>query len=159
MRIDLNLTKYQNQVQIRRMPSGRVEIFDIVRRKYVVLQPEELVRQLVLHYLVFDRAYPLSKIRVEMGLNLNGLAKRCDILIFDKAIRPLVLVECKAATVELTEKTFEQIARYNMPLQVPCLVVTNGVSTFCCEMLFKNDPTDDTNSKDWVFKGEIPKCE
>ena len=85
----------------------------------MVLQPEELVRQLVVHYLMSEKNYPLSKMRVEMGLTVNERQKRCDILLFDNNFQPFLLVECKAATIPIDQTTFEQIARYNLVFRVP----------------------------------------
>ena len=146
--ISVDFTKYQTALNIRRTAAGRLEVYDIVRRKYVVLQAEELVRQLVVQYLISEKNYPLSKIRVEMGLTVNERQKRCDILLFDRAFKPFLLVECKAATVAVDQTTFEQIARYNLVFQVPFLLVTNGISTFCCKM--------DADTEGWTFRNDIP---
>lgn len=148
MLINIDFSPYKNHLRLRKIQTGKTEIFDIVRKKYLILQPEELVRQLVIHYLIAEKNAPLSKMRVEMGLTVNELAKRCDILIFDKQLKPYFLVECKAAHVRIDQTTFDQIARYNLPLQVPYLMVTNGLSTYCCKI--KEDRTG------WIFLKEIP---
>jgi Type I restriction enzyme R protein N terminus (HSDR_N) len=132
--LDIDFLKYKKDLRIRPTTSNKFDIYDIVRRKYVVLQPEELVRQLVLHYLIAEKSCPLPKMRVEMGLTVNERRKRCDILVFDNQFQPFLLVECKAATVPIDQTTFEQIARYNLVFRVPFLLVTNGISTFCCQM-------------------------
>lgn len=129
--------------------AGKIEVYDIVRKKYVILQPEELVRQLAIHYLISEKNAPLSKMKVEKGLTVNELMKRCDILIYDKNIQPYFLVECKAANVRIDQTTFDQIARYNLPLQVPYLLVTNGLSTYCCKI--NGDKTG------WQFLTDIPQ--
>ncbi|MDZ7876498.1 MAG: type I restriction enzyme HsdR N-terminal domain-containing protein [Saprospiraceae bacterium] len=134
MRLQLDFLKFKNVLRIRRTMSDKLDIYDIVRRKYMVLQPEELVRQLVVHYLINEKNYPLSKMRVEMGLTVNERQKRCDILVFDNQFQPFLLVECKAATVQIDQTTFEQIARYNLVFRVPYLLVTNGITTYCCQM-------------------------
>ena len=134
MLLNLDFLKFKHALRIRRTTSDKFEIYDIVRRKYMVLQPEELVRQLVVHFLIAEKNYPLSKMRVEKGLTVNERQKRCDILIFDNQFQPFLLVECKAATVPIDQTTFEQIARYNLVFRVPFLLVTNGISTFCCQM-------------------------
>lgn len=134
MLLNLDFLKFKHALRIRRTESDKFEIYDIVRRKYMVLQPEELVRQLVVHYLIAEKNYPLSKMRVEKGLTVNERQKRCDILIFDNEFQPFLLVECKSATVPIDQTTFEQIARYNLVFRVPFLLVTNGISTFCCQM-------------------------
>jgi hypothetical protein len=134
MVLNIDFLKYKKDLRIRQTTTDKFEIYDIVRRKYVVLQPEELVRQLVVQYLIAEKNYPLSKMRVEMGLTVNERRKRCDILVFDNQFQPLLLVECKAATIPIDQTTFEQIARYNLVFRVPFLLVTNGISTFCCQM-------------------------
>ncbi len=148
MLIKIDFLPYKSKLTVRKTKTEKLEIYDIVRKKYVILQPEELVRQLVVHYLLTEKKAPLSKMRVEMGLTVNELAKRCDILIFDKALKPFFLVECKAANVRIDQLTFDQIARYNLPLQVPYLLVTNGLATYCCKI--KEDGTG------WDFLSEIP---
>lgn len=134
MVLNIDFIKFKNDLRIRRTATDKLEIYDIVRRKFVIVQPEELVRQLVVHYLIKEKNYPLSKTRVEMGLTVNERQKRCDILIFDNNFQPFLLVECKAATIPIDQTTFEQIARYNLVFRVPFLLVTNGLSTFCCQM-------------------------
>ncbi len=113
-------------------------IFDPIRKKWLVLLPEELVRQLVVQYLTVDRGYPASRIAIEKGVIINERQKRLDILIYDKEGKPFLLVECKAATIKLDDKVFEQIAMYNLSFSVPYLMVTNGLQTYCCEMDYKN---------------------
>ena len=149
MLINIDFLHYKNKLTTRRNKSGKIEVYDIVRKKYIILQPEELVRQLVIHYLIAEKNAPLSKMRVEKGLTVNELAKRCDILIYDKNFQPYFLVECKSANVKIDQLTFEQIARYNLPLQVPFLLVTNGLSTYCCRI--KEDKLG------WEFLTEIPQ--
>ena len=134
MLLQLDFLKFKKNLRIRRTASDKLEIYDIVRCKYMVLQPEELVRQLVVHYLIEEKKYPLPKMRVEMGLTVNERQKRCDILLFDNQFQPFLLVECKAATVPIDQSTFEQIARYNLAFRVPFLLVTNGIATYCCQM-------------------------
>ena len=149
MMIDIDFLSYKNKLITRKNKAGKIEMYDIVRKKYVILQPEELVRQLVIHYLISEKNAPLSKMRVELGLTVNELMKRCDILIYDKNIQPFFLVECKAANVRIDQTTFYQIARYNLPLQVPYLLVTNGLSTYCCQI--------NENKTGWQFLTDIPK--
>jgi hypothetical protein len=113
---------------------GRQVIFDEVRKKPVALTPEEWVRQHILHYLIYDKQYPKSLIAVERALDLNGLQKRFDIVVFATDGNPKMLIECKAPEERLNEKVFEQIARYNMKLRVKYLWVTNGAGNFCCRL-------------------------
>lgn len=111
-----------------------MEVFDPVRERWVFLTPEEWVRQHVLNYLMYDLHCPRSLIGVEVGLSLNGLAKRADIVVHDRTGKAMVLVECKAPQVTVGQRTFEQAARYNHVFRVPYLMVTNGLKHFCCRV-------------------------
>lgn len=133
MRLELDFLQFQPKLRLIRSGDATF-VHDPVRRKAVALTPEELLRQLVLHYLLVAKAYPANRIRVEIGLTVNGQARRGDILVFDPTLKPWLLVECKSPKVALTEATFGQAARYNMALQVPFLAITNGLSTFCCSI-------------------------
>ena len=113
---------------------GKKQIFDIARKKFVSLSPEEWVRQHILHYLVMDKKYPASLIAVERGIELNGLQKRFDIVVFSNSGKPVIIIECKAPEEKLNEKVFEQIARYNLSLNVDYLWVTNGENNFFCQL-------------------------
>lgn len=146
--LHIDFLQYRSQIKTRKAEQ-KTWIWDFIRQKYLVLLPEELVRQLVLHYLIDDRGYNKNRIGIEKGLKVNGLSKRCDILVYDQQIRPLLLVECKAPEVPLTQSTFEQIARYNLPLQVDFLVVTNGRHTYCCKINYEEES--------FTFLEAIPK--
>lgn len=137
MLIDIDYTIYKNQLQIKRA-DNKVYVFDPIRKKYLVLLPEELVRQLVLLYLVEQKKYNKNRIRTEQGLKVNAMSKRCDILVYDKNVEPVFLVECKSSKIKITQDTFDQIARYNLPLRVKYLLVTNGLQSYCCEMDYEN---------------------
>ncbi len=128
MLLELDFLKHQPALRWHETPAGK-QLFDPIRRKNVAATPEELLRQLVLQYLLEEKRYPAGRIRVEMGLTVNELQKRCDVLVFDSGLRPWLLVECKSPKVALTQGVFEQVARYNLPLQVPFLAVTNGLAT------------------------------
>ena len=127
----LNLPPYQFKLK---KSDDRVQIFDSIRKKYVVLTPEEWVRQNFLKYLIHEKNFPSSLIAVEAGLKYNQLQKRADVLVYDKSGSPFLLVECKASSVKISQDTFDQIARYNMTFKVKYLVVTNGLNHFCCMM-------------------------
>ena len=127
----LNLPTYQFKLK---KQGARNQIFDAIRKKYVVLTPEEWVRQNFLQYLIQDKKFPASLIAVEAGLKYNQLQKRMDVLVYDKQGSPHLMVECKAPEVKITQDVFDQIARYNMVFQVKYLVVTNGINHFCCLM-------------------------
>lgn len=106
--------------------AGREFIFDEVRKKWVVLTPEEWVRQNFLQYLVQVKKYPASLIAVEKEIILGDIKKRFDIVVYDKTHQPFMIVECKEMEVKLDSKVLDQVLRYNITLQVPLLVVTNG---------------------------------
>ena len=132
----LNLPEYQFKL---RKNGANNEIFDAFRKKYVVLTPEEWVRQNILQFLIKERNFPASLIAVEIGLKYNQLRKRADILVYDKQGQPYLLIECKAPEIKITQETFHQIARYNMSFKVKYLVVTNGINHFCCSMDYTNN--------------------
>ena len=118
--------------EIRTKAEGkRMLIFDSIRKKYVALTPEEWVRQHLIHYLVKDKDYPAMLISVEMPLKYARMDKRSDVLVNDRNGQPLMLVECKAPEVAITQKVFEQIAVYNLTIQAPCLMITNGLQHYC----------------------------
>ncbi|MBS1682702.1 MAG: type I restriction enzyme HsdR N-terminal domain-containing protein [Bacteroidetes bacterium] len=112
---------------------GKVWIFDGIRKKYLVLTPEEWVRQHFINYLIMEMKYPKSLFRIEGSLTYNKLQKRSDILIFDRAGKPWMLIECKSPTIKLNQKAFNQVAVYNMTLDAKYLAVTNGMAHFCFE--------------------------
>ncbi len=120
-----------------REDGGQREIFDIVRCRYVALTPEEWVRQQVIYQLHYELGYPLELLQVEGAITLNGMTRRCDIVVYDSSVRPLVIVECKKETVPLTQKVIDQACRYNLVLQVPYLCITNGPQQICCKVDFE----------------------
>ena len=111
-----------------------IQIFDIVRKKYLLLTPEEWVRQHVVHYLIFHKKYPLGLMQIEKLIKYNSLKTRADILVLDTNSNPLILVECKAPSVSIDKDAFFQIAKYNSNLKAKYLFVTNGLVHYCCEM-------------------------
>jgi hypothetical protein len=113
---------------------NKLYIFDILRKKNVVLTPEEWVRQNFVQYLIQNKNYPKSIIAVEKQLNINNLNKRTDILIFDKNGNPDIIVECKAPSIKINQDNFDQIARYNLKLNANYLIVTNGLQHFYCKI-------------------------
>ena len=145
--IELDLMMYQEQIKVR-TTDGKRYIFDPLRKKWLVLQPEEFVRQLVIQYLLTEKDYRSTHMAVERMLKVNKLTKRCDILVFDLDQQPLLLVECKAPNIKITQGVFHQIAWYNMPLKVQYLLVTNGIKTYCCAM--------DYEKEDFTFLPDIP---
>lgn len=152
--IPVDYTKYKSLLRLKKVTDKKTNetkkyIFCLIRNKWLVLQPEELVRQLILHYLIEEKGYSKNSITVEKGITVNELSRRCDILVFDENTKPILLVECKSPRIKITEAVFQQIAAYNLPLQVKYLLLSNGSDTYCCEVNHKE--------KSWHFLEEIPK--
>ncbi|RKE03840.1 type I restriction enzyme HsdR N-terminal domain-containing protein [Marinifilum flexuosum] len=142
---NLNLPTYSFKIK---SDLQRKLIFDSIRKKYVVLTPEEWVRQNFIRYLVEEKDYPASLIAVEKKVDVNLLPQRSDIVLYNRNANPVMIVECKASKIKITQDVFNQIARYNMKLRVPFLVVTNGLKHFCCYMDYEN--------KSFKFLEDIP---
>lgn len=138
MLLQLDFLQFEPHLKLSQRESARL-VFDPIRRKHVVLTPEELLRQLVLHYLLEFKAYPASRIRSEIGLTLNNRPKRCDIAVFDQNLQPWLIIECKSPKVSLTQAAFDQLARYNLQFRAPYLAVTNGLATYCCALDFEQE--------------------
>lgn len=119
-------------LQLRHNASGVAEVFDPQRSQWLVLTPEEWVRQRFTAWLREDMGYPRSLIANEVGLRLNGQLRRCDTLVYDSSLHPLAVVEYKAPTVAITQRVFDQIARYNIVVQARVLIVSNGLHHYCC---------------------------
>ncbi len=116
---------------------NKVSIFDCIRKKFVILQPEEWVRQHCVHYLINEKKYPISHVNVEKELKINGLKKRYDIVVFNSDGSIHLIVECKAPRIKINQSTFDQIAQYNLALEATFLMVTNGLNHYYCQMDFK----------------------
>lgn len=116
---------------------NKVSIFDVIRKKFMVLQPEEWVRQHCVLYLIHEKKYPISLINVEKELKVNGLKKRYDIVVFNPDGSIHLIVECKAPKINIAQTTFDQIARYNLTLNASFLMVTNGLNHYYCKMDFE----------------------
>lgn len=108
-----------------------VMIFDVIRKKYVVLTPEEWVRQHVVHYLTEVKHYPSALVAVEREIDLYGLRRRFDVVIFGRDGNPWLLIECKAPSVSLSRQVFDQAFRYNITLGAPYVAITNGITHYC----------------------------
>jgi hypothetical protein len=126
----------------------RQEIFDIVRKRFVALTPEEWVRQHVLHFMNAEKSVPLSLMAVEKSLKINTLKKRADLVVHERSGRALMLVECKAPGVKITQQVFDQAARYDMVFHVNFLLITNGLANYCCRF--------DYSGNTYAFLPEIP---
>ncbi len=142
---NLNLPPYSFKIKSK---ENKLYIFDMLRKKNVVLTPEEWVRQNYIQYLINEKKYPKTLIAIEKQLKINNLIKRTDILIFDKNGNPNIIVECKAPSIKITQDAFDQIARYNLKLQAKYLIVTNGLEHFYCKMNYQQMKYD--------FLKEIP---
>jgi len=123
-------------------------IFDNLRKKYLVLTPEEWVRQHVVQFLMTEKKYPASLIALEKQLTINNLKKRTDIVVFNKEGSPHIIVECKAPNIKINQDTFDQIARYNLKLNANYLIITNGLEHYFCQL--------DTVNESYVFLEDIP---
>ncbi|GFZ76385.1 restriction endonuclease subunit R [Aquaticitalea lipolytica] len=118
---------------------NKISIFDEIRKKFVILQPEEWVRQHCVHYLMTEKKYPKSLINVEKELIINDLKKRYDIVVFNPDGSIHLIVECKSAKININQDTFDQIARYNLSVNATFLMVTNGINHYYCQMDFENE--------------------
>ena len=119
----------------------KVLIFDLLRKRFVVLTPEEWVRQHFIHYLIHHLNYPKGLIKIEGGLRFNTLQKRSDIVVFGRDGKPWMLIECKAPDLKLNQRVVEQASTYNNTLKAKYLVITNGMSSICCEIDWVNSRT------------------
>lgn len=126
--IKLNLPAFDYKLK---KADGKVWIFDGIRKKYVVLTPEEWVRQHVVHYMLDHLSYPKSLIKIEASLTYNSLDKRADIVVFNRQGDPWMVVECKAPDLKLTQSVAMQVATYNKSLQAPFVGITNGMVFYC----------------------------
>ena len=144
----MNLPKYDFKLT---KNGEQVLIWDQIRMKNIVLTPEEWVRQNFMRYLTSEFGFPQSLMQVEGALKYNTMQMRSDILCYNQAGKPILLVECKRPTVSINQKTFDQIARYNMSLKVPFLAVTNGLEHFYCKIDFDN--------KEFHFLPTLPQYE
>lgn len=126
-------------------------IFDVLRRKYVALTPEEWVRQHFVHYLTEHKGYPTALLANEVELKIGDKRLRCDSVLYNNVLQPRMIIEYKAPTVALTQKVFDQISTYNLLLRVDYLVVSNGLDHYCCRMDYSN--------RKYVFLQEIPDYE
>jgi hypothetical protein len=128
--------------------NGKDYIFDRLRKRYVRLTPEEYVRQHFVNYLIEYKGFPESLLANEIGISLAHVNKRCDTVVYDKYLKPLAIIEYKSPTVAITQQTFDQISCYNIALQVPWLIVSNGLQHFCYLIDYANST--------YRFEKEIP---
>lgn len=108
------------------------KVLDPLRRRFVILTPEEWVRQHFVHFLITYKGYPAGLMGNEVSVSLNDTARRCDTIVYDRFGKPWMIIEYKASSVNITKSVFEQILRYNLVLNAPYLTVSNGMQTYCC---------------------------
>lgn len=128
---------------------NKIAVFDEQRKKFVILTPEEWVRQHCVKFLQNEKNYPQSLINVEKQLKIAGLTKRYDIVVFEPEGGIKIIVECKAPSIKISQDTFDQIARYNMTLKAEFLMVTNGLEHFFCQLDYENE--------NYIFLKELPE--
>jgi len=146
--INLRLERFSSQLNVKQ-EAGKRMVFGAIRKKWLVLQPEEFVRQLLVHFLINDMRYNRNRITVERGVRVNSRARRTDILIFDDDMRPFMLIECKEPRVELDTSVFRQAATYNGPLRVPYLMISNGRESIVADIDFATE--------DYRFLDAVPE--
>lgn len=146
--IPLNLPSFEIKLQGTR---EHPRVFDILRRRYVALTPEEWVRQNFIHYLIEHLGYPATLLANEVGLQVGQKQLRADSVLYDRALHPRMIIEYKAPTIEITSKVFDQISVYNLQLHADYLIVSNGLQHYCCKM--------DYEGKKYLFIDHIPTYE
>ena len=144
----LNLPTYSFSIK---EENGKKYIFDEIRRRFVSLTPEEWVRQHIARFLSEDRHFPKQLVSIEKGFTRNRLSRRYDLLVYSRSGKPLMIVECKAPVVDISQKVFDQAIRYNEVYKAPYLLVTNGRKHFCCQL--------DLSSRKFEFLNDIPLYE
>ena len=144
----LNLPQYEINITEK---DGKRLIFDFLRRKYVALTPEEWVRQHFTHYLVEHKGYPKGLLGNEIELQIGDKRLRCDSILYNKEAQPRIIIEYKAPTIPIQQKTFDQIAAYNLLLKVDYLVISNGLEHYCCQM--------DYEQRQYRFLPDVPDYE
>ncbi len=131
-----------------RKTQGKIQVWDHIRQKWIILTPEEWVRQQFTHWLVEQLGYPRARLAHEISLQFGSMQRRCDAIVYDHEAKPLVILEFKAPHISISQSTFDQITRYNSVLRVPYLIISNGMKHYCAHI--------DTD-KSVVFLDEIPR--
>ena len=144
--LQLNLPIFQPKLK---KTDGEIYIFDQIRKRYLLLTPEEWVRQSFLNYLIHHKGYPLSLMENEAMIKLNNMTRRCDTVVYNNHLQPLAIVEYKRPDVTINQQVFDQIVRYNIVLRVDYLIVSNGLEHFCCKM--------DYETQKYRFLEEVPE--
>ena len=143
--LSLNLPVFDTKIATR---NGKNVIFDMLRKRYVALTPEEWVRQHFVNYLITEKGFPKELIANEISIVLNGTNKRCDTVAYNRFLAPIFIAEYKSPTVAIKQSVIDQIIRYNMVLKVRYLVVSNGMQHFCCRIDFETG--------NYTYLNEIP---
>ena len=143
--LSLNLPVFDTKINVR---NGKNVIFDVIRKRYVALTPEEWVRQHFVHFLIAHKGYPTALLANEVMVKLNGTTQRCDTVLYRRDLSARMIVEYKAPHIEITQAVFDQITRFNMVLKVDYLIVSNGMQHYCCRMDYEN--------QSYTFLQDIP---
>ena len=143
--LQLNLPEYNFRIK---KQDDKLLIFDTQRKRYVSLTPEEWVRQHFIRFLIEEKGYPAAYLAIEKQLNMNGMKKRCDAILYNDHALPVLIIELKAPTVPITQTTFDQVAVYNAKLKVDFFMISNGIEHYCCKV--------DTNNSRYEFFAELP---
>jgi hypothetical protein len=126
-----------SELKTRKNKKGTIEVFDCIRKKYVTLTPEETVRQQFINFMITEKGFPASLIAIEKGLLVNNLQKRFDAVAHNNMGEPIILMEFKAPEIKLSQEVFEQISSYNIKLKVKYLIISNGITHYCCSIDYK----------------------
>lgn len=147
MRLNLPLSKYKAELKIEKS-KNRTRVWDVVRRKFVVFGPEEMVRQLWIHYLIKEKRFTNKRISIERKVKGAKLQKRFDLVAYDQSGNPQILLECKSHRNKVDQSVFEQVSIYNLTLKIPYLCISNGIDSYCASIDFENSS--------FQFLGEVP---
>lgn len=129
--LQLNLPQYSFRIK---KQNEKLVIFDSQRKRYVVLTPEEWVRQNFIRFLIEEKGYPAAYLAIEKQLNMNGMKKRCDAILYNEHAQPFLIIELKAPNVAISQATFDQVAVYNAKLKVDFFIISNGIEHYCCKV-------------------------
>jgi len=129
--LQLNLPQYSFRIK---KQNDKLVIFDSQRKRYVALTPEEWVRQNFIRFLIEEKGYPAAYLAIEKQLNMNGMKKRCDAILYNEHAQPFLIIELKAPNVAISQATFDQVAVYNAKLKVDFFIISNGIEHFCCKV-------------------------
>ena len=143
--LQLNLPEYNFRIK---KQEEKFLIFDSQRKRYVSLTPEEWVRQHFIRFLIEEKGYPSAYLAVEKQLSMNGMKKRCDAILYNENVIPILIIELKAPNVAITQATFDQVAVYNAKLKVDYFMISNGLEHYCCKV--------DTENSRYEFFQELP---